>query len=162
MYVGSTAFAPCKRLFVGCTDFCVRIRLVSSRQLVRINTSFALKATFSYVYDLCAWSGLCVQIRLFVQSDLLRTYTTCALEATYAYEYVFARKATYCVRIRLVRSKQLMCTSTSFRLFNVFLDSLTWQWQLYGMLSGSSDVAMTVVMGSRLFVQHCDDRCNGC
>ena len=31
---------------------------------MRTNTSFARKATFAYVYNLCALSGLCVQICL--------------------------------------------------------------------------------------------------
>ena len=89
VYVGCTDFFPCKRICVGCTDFRVRIRLVRSRRLVRMNTSFARKAThcvriqlvryrrivrmntsfarkatFSYVYHLCTLSGLCVQIHI--------------------------------------------------------------------------------------------------
>ena len=58
-----------------------------------MNTSFACKAAFAYVYDLCALSGLCVQIRILRVKRILCVYTTCALEEAYAYKYVFALKA---------------------------------------------------------------------
>ena len=74
--------------------FCVRIWLFKQlcvmyapmRMLYGLcvrNTSFARKATFLYVYELCT------------RRDI-------------SYKYCFARKATYCGRIRLVNSKWLM------------------------------------------------------
>ena len=66
------------------------------------NTSLAREATFAYVYDLFALSGLCVRIRILRVSDLMRTYTTYMLEATYAYE------------VQLFRVKRLMLHGLSW------------------------------------------------
>ena len=54
-----------------------------------------VKRFIAYVYDLCARSGLCVRIRLCEKIGIFCTYTTCALEAAYAYEYVFTRKLAF-------------------------------------------------------------------
>ena len=47
--------AACAYKYVFCAlrGFCVRVRLVLSKRLVSINTSFARKADFVYVYGLC-------------------------------------------------------------------------------------------------------------
>ena len=72
-----------RRLYNFCAliGLCVRIRLLRSKRLVRMNTSFARKSDFAYVYGLCAISGLCIHIRILLVKRILRTCTACALKA---------------------------------------------------------------------------------
>ena len=60
-----------------------------------MNTSYARKADYVYVYGLCALSNLCVQISLLRVKRICCMFTACALEAAYSYEYVFARKVAF-------------------------------------------------------------------
>ena len=69
-------FAQCMRLCARCrgyvyeyvfarrADYCVRIQLVRSKQLMRTNMSLRVKRPIAYIYNVCALSGLCVRISL--------------------------------------------------------------------------------------------------